>query len=349
MDALASTLVEPIRASMLLDMERPSARRREMKPEERPPASEMGDIQIEGLDRSFAALWSGGRVVGVGSAGKEEDNSPKRKRPLALQTLAAALLNSQVQTRSSPIVLPSSPATLLNVYLVTPHTSQAIPMLHVLLANTMSNSQAAIELLKPVRLLQYFDLEGLAESLAEVSQDLYRRTQANNEPVGADCGNRTGLEDIVLVQGLGQTVSATHRRSGLIQSNALLGDLTRNITQISRISRHILVLVEVALEIGAAHEAQLNQAAPRSRRAHAAIGLESAFAGSGGKSLRLYSGHELLSRTLEAALDCIVVEHDGFGRVNESRRCNESREQVVEVVKDRVGDLMGLWDVWKGG
>ncbi|OAP58102.1 hypothetical protein AYL99_07192 [Fonsecaea erecta] len=336
---MAPTVVEPIRASMLLDVEGACAHPNALKPQEIAPA--LG-IQIEGLDRSFAALWRGGNVIGIGSTDKEEHGSLRRKRSLILHTLAAALFSSQVRAQATSNAAP-------NVYLVTPHTSQTLPMLHVLLANIISDSQAAIELLKPVRLLQYFDLAGLAESLAEISQDLFRRSHATHEPVTADVGRCTLPKDIVLIQGLGQTVSATHRRSGLVQSNALLGNLMRNITQISRISRDVLVLVDVALEAGVAHGPQSHQDAARARRMHGTIQLESVFAGSNGETLRLYCGHESLARTLEANLDRIVVAHDGFGRVQERGRLNRPGEQVIEVVKDRMGDLIGLWGIWKGG
>ncbi|OAG39257.1 hypothetical protein AYO21_06461 [Fonsecaea monophora] len=341
-DTMTSTLVEPVRASMLIDLEGASTHPKDLRPQENPRASDVMGIRIEGLDRSFAALWLGGRVIGIGSAEEQDGKSPRSKRSFVLQTLAAALLQPRLQSQDSSSVLP-------NVYLVTPHTSQTIPMLHVLLTKTISDCSAALELLKTVRLLQYFDLAGLAESLAEISQELYQRTHATNMSINPEAGKRTLLKDIVLIQGLGQTVSATHRRSGLVQSNALLGNLTRNITQISRISRDVLVLVEVPLEIGTVRDTQLYQETAKARRVQAAIEMKSAFAGTHGEALRLYSGHESLARTLEAALDCIVVVHDGFGRVKEVGRPNEREEQVVEVVKDRVGDLMGLWGIWKGG
>ncbi|KAH0830931.1 hypothetical protein FOPE_02080 [Fonsecaea pedrosoi] len=327
-DTMTSTLVEPVRASMLIDLEGASTHPKDLRPQENPRASDVMGIRIEGLDRSFAALWLGGRVIGIGSAEEQDGKSPRSK--------------PRLQSQDSSSVLP-------NVYLVTPHTSQTIPMLHVLLTKTISDCSAALELLKTVRLLQYFDLAGLAESLAEISQELYQRTHATNMSINPEAGKRTLLKDIVLIQGLGQTVSATHRRSGLVQSNALLGNLTRNITQISRISRDVLVLVEVPLEIGTVRDTQLYQETAKARRVQAAIEMKSAFAGTHGEALRLYSGHESLARTLEAALDCIVVVHDGFGRVKEVGRPNEREEQVVEVVKDRVGDLMGLWGIWKGG
>ncbi|OAL35662.1 hypothetical protein AYO20_05043 [Fonsecaea nubica] len=328
-DTMTSTLVEPVRASMLIDLEGASTQPKDLRPQESPHASEVRGIRIEGLDRSFAALWLGGRVIGIGSTEEQDGNSPRSK--------------PRLQSQASSSILP-------NVYLVTPHTSQSIPMLHVLLTKTISDSSAALELLKTVRLLQYFDLAGLAESLAEISQELFQRTHATNTSINPEAGKRTSPHDIVLIQGLGQTVSATHRRSGLVQSNALLRNLMRNITQIARISRDVLVLVVVPLEIGAIRDTQLYQEAAKPRRVQAAIEMKSAFAGTNGEALRLYySGHESLARTLEAALDCIVVAHDGFGRVKEVGRPNEREEQVVEVVKDRVGDLMGLWGIWKGG
>ena len=250
--------------------------------------------------------------------------------------LPAALLNSHVGDCTSPSAAP-------DVYIVAPHTSQTIPLLHAHLANTLSDSQTAINLLKPVRLLQYFDLAGLAESVAEISEGAYRVTQAQERQ-----HDSSQVRNIVLIQGVGQTISATHRRSGLVQANALLAGLMRNVAQLCRISGDVLVLLECAIEMEVTIDNQPNQDAARSRTVKGIV-LDSAFSGPSGESLKLTSSHETLSRTVEAVLDCLIVVHDGLGRLTADKRRNEPQVQVVEVVKDRINDVTGLWDLWKAG
>ena len=210
----------------------------------------------------------------------------------------------------------------------------------------MSNSAAAIELLKPVRLLQYFDLAGLVESVAEVSEHVYQASQSQ----GVQPGQGTSIssaKSTILVQGIGPTASATHRRSGLVQANALLAGLLRNITQLSRSSNDVPVLLEIPVEIEAAPDWQLQDQDNTKMKALRSTELVSAFLGPTGETLRLSCGHETLSRTLEAGLDCVIVIHDGLGRTTDDDKRKGSRQQVVEVVKDKSGDLTGLWDIWK--
>lgn len=264
--------------------------------------------------------------------------------------VAATLLGGQAIAQpamwpSSATTSTSAAATLPTVHIILPHTYQTIPSLHALLANTLSNSPAAIELLKNVRLLQYFDLAGLAESVAEVQEAIYKQTKTKDSNSGTRQIRCSGqLEDIVLVQGIGQTVAATHRRSGLLQANALLADLTRNITQLSRISNGVLVLVDFVVDV----EIVSDRATSKSKKFAIGMELESAFSNPSGGSLRLVCGNESLSRTLEAGFDCTVVVHDGFGRVGDgTTRETKKQETVVEVVKDRVGTKMGLWALWR--
>jgi hypothetical protein len=246
--------------------------------------------------------------------------------------LAAALLKFNPASAG-----PSSPPT---IYIIAPHTAQSIPMLHALLANTISDSQAALDLLRSVRLLQYFDLAGLAESVAEVSEQVYRASQI------PDATKSGSAEAFVVIQGIGTTVSAAHRRSGLVQANALLAGLTRNIAQLSRSSPAIPVIVEIPIEIEDVSDEQRHQDGVKSRVTKG-MDLESAFLGSTGETLRLSSGHQTLSRTLEAGLDCLVVVHDGLGRMIDSKSRQKPSARVVEAIKDRSGDLTGLWDIWK--
>lgn len=327
-DLVESNMTEPIKASSLLRLER-GFRCQEVTG---------NDISVKGLDRRFAKLWSGSRVVGIGS---ESDDSTTTTS-LPLHVLAAILLKSHSTPNTSSPVTQVPPA----IFIIAPHTSQTIPLLHAHLANSLSNSQAAIELLESVRFMQFFDLAGLAESVAEVSERVYEGSQqleTHRENVTVKSGN---IGTLVLIQGVASSVSAVHRRGGLVQANALLAGLIRNITQLSKSPGEALVLLEVPVEVDEANDGHLNQDGVRSKPARS-LELDSSFFGPNAETLRLLCGHETLARTLDSGLDCLVVIHDAFGRIGGKWKRSPPQEQVVEVIKDRVGDLTGLWHVWK--
>jgi hypothetical protein len=217
-----------------------------------------------------------------------------------------------------------------NIYIVLPHSTQTIATLHGHLATVLSDSQLAIDLLRSIQLLQYFDLAGLAESVAEVSDKIY---QASQGPSAATNRSR----NIVLLQGIAETVTTTLRRSGLVQANALLSTLMRNITQLSGMFTGSLVLVDIELDVS-------DNSEKRGKLPGRGVDLESAFSGANRESLRLISGHETLARTMEAGLDCVVAAHDGVGRAPKQA---DRIDRIVEVIKDRSGVLTGLWDIWK--
>lgn len=243
-------------------------------------------------------------------------------------------ISTSAQTSSSGV--PPVPTT----YIVAPHTYQTTPLLHACLAKALPDPATAIDLLNSVQVLQYFDLAGLADALTEVSGGIYRRNHLESEQHPANDGTSSGLKDLVLVQGIAQTIAVTHRRSGIVQANALLSGLARNIVQLSRISRDVLVVVDCPVEI------DIPSGESNPRKFVKGVELESAFSSPSGETLRLVCGHETLSRTLHETFDCIVAVHDGFGKLNpQTKRPSGQRERVVEVVKDRIGDLMGSWAV----
>ena len=174
--------------------------------------------------------------------------------------------------------------------------------------------------------------------MAEVSERVYHELQQHD---GTSSGT---AKEIVLIEGIGVAMSAVYRRSGLVQANTLLGGLMRNITQLSRSSRNVTILLDIPIEIEDSRELRHYDATPKPRKP-SGVDLESAFSNSAGETLMLSCSHEQLSRTLEAGADHIVVVHDGWGRTANNRK--SPSERVVEVVKDRSGDLAGLWDVWK--
>jgi len=230
------------------------------------------------------------------------------------------------------------------IYIIAPHTAQTIPFLHANLARTLSDSATAIELLKGVQLLQYFDFAGLVEAVAEVSEALYRRPQRPEKPDPNAMMTPSQNQDIILLQGLGPTVTATYRRSGLVHANALLASLMRSIVQVSRMPGNALVLVEFPVEIEGIVDVGSIQD-PKRKSLHG-IPLDSAFCGPRGESLRLMCGHETLARTMDSGFDCTVIVHDGLGRIRNRSGHSKQTHYVIETVKDRLGGSTGLWAPW---
>ncbi|KAK5206599.1 hypothetical protein LTR47_010808 [Exophiala xenobiotica] len=339
-------VLDPVKASTLLDLEQGRISQGLSAEAARP------GIWIRGLDTRFRTVWRGGRVIGIGTDEAIEDRLGRERSLLSLHLISAALLSrpnlSQLLQTTKKSAEASSPDAVEGptIYVIAPHTNQTIPLLHGHLARTLSDSPAAIELLKRVQVLQYFDFAGLAEAVAEVGEAVYRRTQQTRELQEEHKSENNGNQvmDVVLIQGLGQTVTSTYRRSGVVHVNALLANLTRNIVQLSRISADVLVLVDVSVEFDSVKEN--NTGLEASRRFATGMELESAFSGPSGEHLRLICGNESLSRTLETAFDCLVAVHDGLGRVKDRTKQPRKRQQVVEVLKDRLGDTTGLWAVW---
>ncbi|KAJ4546694.1 hypothetical protein HRR78_005695 [Exophiala dermatitidis] len=230
------------------------------------------------------------------------------------------------------------------IYVVVPHTYQTIPFLHAVLAEQLHDSASAIELLKDVQLLQYFDFTGLTESVAEVSERIFQTNQSKEK-----AGSNGKVRNIMLVQGLSSAISTVHRRSGLVQANALLASLLRNITQLSRMAPDVLIMIEAAVDTTFQSLGERRQDVPKSKRYLAGIELETAFTSPIGECLRLVCGNETLSRTLDMAFDTMIVVHDGFGRGgDESGGPKRSQRNIVEVTKDRVGNMAGFWRVSSG-
>jgi len=102
------------------------------------------------------------------------------------------------------------PDSLPKRYIIAPHTTNDDPAASRAFGQPISNSNAAMELLKSVNLLQYFDLAGLAEALqrsTKVSINSYRGTK-----------NSTSLELVTATSsqpcphsGIGSTVAVTSR------------------------------------------------------------------------------------------------------------------------------------------
>lgn len=183
-------------------------------------------------------------------------------------------------------------------------------------------------------------MAGLVESVAEVSQAIYQAPRPTNAPASE-------IRHLVLIQGLGSTLSATQRRNGSIQANALLAGLLRSLTQLSRQPRDVLVLVEAPLDIHPGGNKSRSKNSTTSFREYTGVEISSAFSGPAGETLRLVTGSSLVSCTLEYSFDCLVLVHDAFGRLQQ--HISNSKLQppaIVEVSRDRLGEMTGIWTIW---
>ncbi len=161
-------------------------------------------------------------------------------------------------------------------------------------------------------MLQYFDFAGLAESVEEVSSRIFQAsTQTSSQ------------KRVLYIEGLGTTIESAQRRSGVVQANALLTALLRTVTHLSRIYPHLLVVLGLDLRL----DSRVDD------------GIQSVFASGTGSDLRM-DPRGALGRTLEGALDVVVLVHNAYGTAIDG-------STIVEVVKDRLGDTVGEWAVWK--
>ena len=171
-------------------------------------------------------------------------------------------------------------------------------------------SPSAVQLLGEAQLLQYFDFAGLAESVEEVSSRLFLAT--------------TSLQKRILyIEGLGTIIESAQRRSGIVQANALLASLLRSLTHLSRTYPYLLVLLELELRL----DSKVDDA------------VQSAFASGTGSDMTV-EPRGALGRSLDGAVDVMVLVHTPHGTAIDG-------STIVEVVKDRMGDGVGEWAVWK--
>jgi hypothetical protein len=205
-----------------------------------------------------------------------------------------------------------------NGFIIAPHNSSIVTSIHSRLLDRLpvppatTTQRSAVQCLQSVQVLQYFDFVGLTESVAEVSARLFHMSTA-----------ATSQKTVLYIEGLATMIEGTQRRSGLVQADALLSSLLRSLTHLSR--THPCLLTIVGLQLG--------------KDSKGDDAIQFAFAGATVSDLRMQPGGAL-GRTMEAALDVLVVVHDAHDAAT-------TGSSIVEVVKDRVGDALGEWAVWK--
>jgi len=316
---------------------------------------------ISALDNELPGdLWRGGDVIGV-STGTGAMSETK----LALEVVATHLIE-QGQRGSDALVegaeseLKMSESVGVSVFIIAPPelATSSIRRLYQLLTSRLQHSQSKPELgpasnapraqhlldprncLAAVSLLQYLDIAGLTESLAEVSTALsLDRPEAESRRQG---------RRILLVQGLSGCISLTQRRSGLVQTAALLGSVLGGIRGVVRRDAGCLGLVEVdvlwsSLATGTSGAAASPAVGADSRL----MTLDTAFASRTGRVLRV-NLNSTLARIVEDGVDVLVVVHDGDGKIDG----RGDGGKIVEVGGDERADCcgdgsaVGGWAVW---
>lgn len=202
--------------------------------------------------------------------------------------------------------------------MIAPHSSSIISSIHARIVSRLSNISPtqepanAIKYLKNVQLLQSFDFAGLTESVAEVSALLFQGDYSSEMKM-----------TILYLEGIGIAIENIQRRSGMVQANAMLSSLLRTLVHLSRTYPCLLILLQLDMR-------------KDSKRDEA---IRSAFTSATASEMRYQPGGAL-GRTLEGALDVMVVVHDGYGTTTDGA-------MIVEVVKDRAGNSLHQWAIWK--
>lgn len=207
----------------------------------------------------------------------------------------------------------------------------------------------ATTLLEHVQLLPYLDLAGLAETLSEVSGELFKMHQDHEQLEKMRYGSGGGSRrSVLLVEGMSTLLGSIHRRSGITEAAAMVSNILRTIRHLSRTYKDLFVLMELDVTSDIPTDG--------------GDGLHSAFSSATGEVMRVAPGG-ILSGTVENAMDVIVCVHDGFGKtkpVQKRKRDGQPPPQsqsqpqpqpqpqtrIVEVVKDGVGGGVGEWCIW---
>jgi len=340
------------------------------------------------LDTALPAdLWRGGTVVGIGigigSTGIES-GTRSLSSSLAHEIIATHLLDdadaaAQRGTGHTDTESNTGSGTSVSVFIVAPpdQATSSIRRIYQLLNERVStsiyqvptqpqpqssrtrSSQAspppltpdatAKHLLAHVSLLQYLDISGLSESLSEVLTVLT-----------SPSATATQTKSILLIQGLPGCVNTTLRRSGMVQSAALLASVVGAIRDVVRGSGETCIgFVEMELgwvnpDPGMRADGNTNtnpsHVAPRGpAAAQRGVGLATAFASQTGRIMRL-NLHATLAWVVEEGVDVLVAVHDADGKMSAP---HGGDKRIAEVVRDERADhageasAVGTWAVWE--
>lgn len=249
--------------------------------------------------------------------------------------LCTADKHDDISKPSVFVISPPSAQTMLSVAAMLDQRLQTRP------GQTRPTQTA---LLSRIQLLQYLSLDGLTESLGDVSASLHA-SRSHDQAAG-----QILPPTILLLQGFSSMLSDTNRRSGAIQTATLATNICRSLTHLSRTFANLLILVELDLE-GRGTTASPSSAAS-TQRVDSTTGLSTAFTSQHGQTLSLLPAITLVINALDGGVDTLVTLHDAFGKTRahdkqEAKKGpNRGKTLIVEVLKDRTGSKTGEWCLW---
>ncbi|RAH72430.1 uncharacterized protein BO66DRAFT_469750 [Aspergillus aculeatinus CBS 121060] len=286
-----------------------------------------------GLQASPESAFRAGSVIGFSRLRSKSNEDTEDDEYLS--QLPRALLTAHLVRQAQTLNAPNSTA----VYIVHPATFNAFSprrllasLLNTTTITTTTNRQvltrdAAIACLDRVQLFPVFDLYAALQAIHEISS-----------AVASSAAGRNSLQPnkaIVLVAGLDTLAEGVVRTSNAARGAAALTAALRTLTHLTRTG-------PAAVSVLLVNTSGLGTAAANADYASGSIamqdeasswesGVRSAF-GANGASLF----PSLLMRTLDQGLDThiLVSTTKGSG-------------VVVEVIKDRLGEGIGKWCVWK--
>ncbi|RAK71889.1 uncharacterized protein BO72DRAFT_453261 [Aspergillus fijiensis CBS 313.89] len=285
-----------------------------------------------GLQASPESAFRAGSVIGFSRLRSE--NNENTEDDECLSQLPRALLTAHLVRQAQTLNAPNSTA----VYIVHPATFNPFSPRRLLASllntttTTTTNRQvltrdAAIACLDRVQLFPVFDLQAALQAIHEISS-----------AVASSAAGRNSLQPnkaIVLVAGLDTLAEGVVRTSNAARGAAALTAALRTLTHLTRTGPaavSVLLVNTSGLGTAAANaDYASGSIAMQDEASSLESGVRSAF-GANGASLF----PSLLMRTLDQGLDThiLVSTIKGSG-------------VVVEVIKDRLGEGIGKWCVWK--
>ena len=294
-----------------------------------PPPPPYYPTGIPILDSTLSpSLWTTNKVIAIIT------NSPPPSTPSSQSApnLPAHLIATHLSSSSSS---PTKTNAHAAVYIIAPPNTPIAANIHALLSTPPHHPHpnAPLQLLDRVSILQYLDIAGLSESIAEVSSAL------DSNPKDDSTNPLSSHPIIILISALHSSLSSVQRRHGLVQACALGAGLLRSLAHLAAAARSALVLLSLEGNGGA-------------REWEGGLGLGSAFArkGRGGSGIGTGTGAGTwavpgggggaLGKVIMDGVDtAVLVRNDGLE--------GGGGQVVVEVVKDRTGGGLGCWAVWK--
>lgn len=214
-------------------------------------------------------------------------------------------------------------------------------LLESLLSSTRQptlSREEAIQRLDSVQLLPVFDFPSAAQAISSVSDMLHGIQRERNQALDHDVvTSPTDHPVLFIIAGLDSLAEGVIRASNPVKGTAMLTAVLRTLTRLTRTHASFLSVVLINTSplgavVGSSNlqrDSQQPVAQSEGDFQSRDEGIQSIFHGAG-RSLF----PNLLMRTLDQGIDTHLL------------LSTVQRAQIVEVIKDRVGDGTGKWCVW---